>query len=109
MIDLMVARDGVAGGFMLFFGSPAREFQYAYRMPASNPTPELFEIEATSAEADDPENETFVIRVRVEGMYEVRSFLSDNRVDERRIAFAIEELGRSRRVRVRNKIKARAA
>jgi hypothetical protein len=74
-------------------------------MPAINPAPDSFEIEAASPEASEPENESYVIRLRLQGMYEVRSFLSDNGVDERRIAFAIEELGGSRRVRVRNKRK----
>ena len=71
-------------------------------MPASNPTPELFEIETVSSEAHDPEDASYVIRLRLRGTYEVRSFLSDNGVDERRIVFAIEELGRSRQVEVRN-------
>jgi len=71
-------------------------------MPASNPTPELFEIETASSEAHDPKNASYVIRLRLRGTYEVRSFLSDNGVDERRIVFAIEELGRSRQVEVRN-------
>ena len=78
-------------------------------MPAINPSPELFEIEAVSPEAGDPENETFVIRMRLNGAYEVRSFLSDQGVDERRIAYAIEELGRSRQVQVRNEPKRRRA
>jgi len=71
-------------------------------MPAINLAPELFEIEATSPEAAEPENQTYVIRMRMQGPYEVRSFLSNNGVDERRIAFAIAELGRSRLVNVRN-------
>lgn len=66
-------------------------------MPATNPAPELFEIEAASPEADEPENQTYEIRMRLQGPYEVRSFLSDFGVDEKRIAFAIEELSRSRR------------
>jgi len=72
-------------------------------MPASNPTPELFEIEAASPEVREPENESYVVRMRLQGTYEVRSFLSDNGVDDRRIAFAIEELSRSGQVKVRNK------
>ena len=74
-------------------------------MPATaiNPTPELFEIEAVSPEATEPENESYVIRMRLNGTYEVRSFLSDHGVDEKRIAFAIEELSRTRRVRVRQR------
>lgn len=71
-------------------------------MPAIGPTPELFEIEAASPETHEPENESYVIRMRLRGTYEVRSFLSDNGVDEKRIAFAIEELSRSRQVKVRN-------
>jgi hypothetical protein len=71
-------------------------------MPAINPAGELFEIEATSPEAVEPENQTYVIRMRVQGAYEVRSFLSNNGVDERRIAFAIAELGRSRQVNMGN-------
>ena len=70
-------------------------------MPAIDSAPELFEIEADSPEADEPENQPYTIRIRLQGPYEVRSFLSDLGVDERRIAFAIEELGNSRRVRVR--------
>jgi hypothetical protein len=49
-----------------------------------------FVIEAVPSEAD-----TYTIRVRVRGMYEVRSFLNDNGISDRRIALAIEELGRS--------------
>ena len=72
-------------------------------MPAiNNLSPELFEIEAVSSEADDPEDETFVIRMRLQGTYEVREFLSDQGVDEKQIAFAIEELSRSRQVKVWN-------
>ena len=71
-------------------------------MPATDPASEVFEIEADSPEAREPENESYVIRMRLNGAYEVRSFLSDQGVDERRIAYAIEELGRSRRVKVRN-------
>ena len=67
-------------------------------MPA--PAPEFFEIEAASPEFDEPENETYVIRMRLQGTYEVRWFLSDHGVDEKRIAFAIEELSRTRRVKV---------
>ena len=73
-----------------------------FLMPAINLPPELFEIEAVSPEADDPENETFVIRICLQGTYEVRAFLSDNGVNEKRIAFAIEELGRTGQVMVRN-------
>jgi hypothetical protein len=40
--------------------------------------------------------------MRLQETYEVREFLSDQGVDERWIAFAIEELSRSRRVKVRN-------
>ena len=76
--------------------------EYHCQMPAINPAPELFEIEAASPEADEPINQIYVIRMRVQGPYEVRSFLSDNGVDERRIAFAIAELGRSRQVKVSN-------
>jgi len=72
-------------------------------MPAiNNLSPELFEIEAVSPKADDPENETFVIHKRLKGTYEVREFLSDQGVDEKQIAFAIEELSRSRQVKVWN-------
>ena len=77
-------------------------------MPAINQPPELFEIEAVLPEADDPEKETFVIRTPLQGTYclqgtyEVREFLSDHHVDEKRIAFAIEELGRTRQVKVSN-------
>jgi hypothetical protein len=71
-------------------------------MPAIHPAPELFEIEAASPEACDQQDESYVIRIHLEGTYEVRAFLSDNGVDEKRIAFAIAELGRSRRVIVRN-------
>ena len=70
-------------------------------MPAKNPVPELFEIEAASP-AGDPENETYILRMRLEGAYELRAFLADNGVDEKRIAFAIAELGRSQQVTVRN-------
>jgi hypothetical protein len=72
-------------------------------MPARNPTPELFEIETVSSEAHDPEHDIYVICMRLQGTYEVRSFLSDNGVDEKRIAFAIEELSRTGQVKVRNR------
>jgi hypothetical protein len=78
-------------------------------MPAINLSPELFEIEAASPEAGDPENETYVIRIRLNGTYEVRSFLSDSGVDEKRIAFAIEELSRTKQVKVRNQLQKRRA
>lgn len=78
-------------------------------MPAINPIPELFEIEAVAPEATEPNNESYVIRMRVNGTYEVRSFLSDNGVDEKRIAFAIAELGHSRQVKVRNQLRKRCA
>jgi hypothetical protein len=78
-------------------------------MPAINLSPELFEIEAASPEAGDPENETFVIRMRLQGTYEVRAFLSDNGVNEKRIAFAIEELSRTKRVKVRRQTKTELA
>jgi hypothetical protein len=51
---------------------------------------------------EDPEYETFVIHMRLKGTYEARVFLSDQGIDEKRIAFAIEELGRSRQVKVWN-------
>jgi len=85
-------------------------------MPASNLDSELFEIEAASPEANNLENETFVIRMRVQGTYrlqgtyQVREFLSDHHVDEKRIAFAIEELSRRRQVKVTTRVpKSRAA
>lgn len=78
-------------------------------MPAINLAPDLFEIEAVSPEVSEPENESYVIRMRLQGTYEVRSFLSDNGVDERGIAFAIEELSRTRQVKVRNQLQKRRA
>lgn len=63
-------------------------------MQANDPVPEWFEIETR-------ENETFVILACVQGTYDVRWFLDANGVDERRIACAIAELGRSKRVKVR--------
>ena len=71
-------------------------------MPAINSASKLFEIEADSPESSESENESYLVRMRLKGAYEVRSFLSDQGVDERRIAFAIEELGRFRQVKVRN-------
>jgi len=76
-------------------------------MPAIDPIPELFEIEAVTPESSEPNNESYVIRMRLKGTYEVRSFLSDNGVDEKRIAFAIAELGRSRQVKVGNQMQKR--
>ena len=83
-------------------------------MPAINLLSELFEIEAALPEANNLENQTFVIRMRVQGSlqgtYQVREFLSDHHVDEKRIAFAIEELGRCRQVKVTTRVpKSRAA
>ena len=80
------------------------KISHRVRLSATNPAPELFEIEAASPEADEPENQTYEIRMRLQGPYEVRSFLSDFGVDEKRIAFAIEELSRSRRVRLGNQV-----
>jgi hypothetical protein len=77
-------------------------------MPAHTSTPESFEIETISRQGD-PENEIFVIHIRLEGTYEVRAFLSDNGVDEKRIAFAIEELSRSGQVKVSNQPPSRRA
>ena len=75
-----------------------------FDMPAINVSPALFEIETASPEADDPENEMFVIRMRLQGTYEVREFLSDHGIDEKRIAFAIEELSRNKRVKVSHQV-----
>jgi hypothetical protein len=69
-------------------------------MPATTAAPESFVIEAVSPESQEPENESYIIRMQLQGTYEVRSFLSDNGVDEKRIAFAIEELSRNRQVTV---------
>ena len=70
-------------------------------MPAANQTPQLLEIEAASPVAHEPQNESYVIRMRLQGTYEVRSFLSDIGIDEKRIAFAIEELSRTRQAKVK--------
>ena len=78
-------------------------------MPANNLIPELFEIEAASPIAGEPENESYVLRMRLQGTYEVRSFLSDIGVDERRIAFAIEELSRTRQAKVKKESQKRRA
>ena len=75
-----------------------------FDMPAINVSPALFEIETASPEADDPENEMFMIRMRLQGTYEVREFLSDHGIDEKRIAFAIEELSRTKRVKVSHQV-----
>lgn len=72
------------------------------RMPAINTAPELFDIEAASPEVLEPENESYVVHMRLQGTYEVRSFLSDVGIDERKIAMAVEELSRRRRVTVSN-------
>ena len=71
-------------------------------MPTSNPAPQLFEIEIIPSETGDPQGESYVIRIHLEGTYDVRAFLSDNGVDEKRVALAIAELGRSRHVSVWN-------
>lgn len=78
-------------------------------MPATNLIPELFEIEAASPIAGEPENESYVLRMRLQGTYEVRSFLSDIGIDERRIAFAIEELSRTRQAKVKKESQKRRA
>lgn len=71
-------------------------------MPAMIAAPKSFEIEAVSAEVREPENEGYIIRIRLNGTYEVRSFLSDLGVDEKRIARAIAELGHTKQVTVSN-------
>ena len=62
-------------------------------MPAIYSSPEVFEIEAATPEACDLQHESHIIRMRLEGTYEIRAFLSDHGVNEKQIAFAIEELG----------------
>ena len=64
--------------------------------------PKSFEIEAVSPEIREPKNESYIIRMRLNGTYEVRSFLSDLGVDEKRIARAIAELGHTKQVTVSN-------
>ena len=75
--------------------------QYLIPMPAIIPAPESFVIETVSHEVQEPENESYVIRLRLKDAYEVRSFLSDNGVNEKRIAFAFAELSRKGQVTVR--------
>ena len=72
----------------------------------------LFIIEATSEENREPIKEKYLIRTRqssgqwtivatdLTGIFEIRCFLSDHGVDAKRIAFAVEELSRSRHVLV---------
>ena len=64
--------------------------------------PKSFEIEAVSAEIREPGDESYIIRMRLNGTYEVRSFLSDLGVDEKRIARTIAELGHTKQVTVSN-------
>jgi len=80
-------------------------------MPA-DPSPELFVIESVPQSADEPEEENFIIRtalsdgqwtvspIEMKGTYDVRWFLNDKGIDEKRIAHAIAELTRGKRVRV---------
>ena len=67
-------------------------------MPAIIAAPECFVIEAVSRGTQDPEDESYIIQVQLKGAYEVRSFLSDNGVNEKRIAFALAELSHKSRV-----------
>lgn len=71
-------------------------------MPATTTVPELFVIEAAAPKPEDPENQNYEIRLQLRGTYEVRSFLSDSGVSDRRVAFAIEELSRTGQVTVKN-------
>src|SRR5215469_9791565 len=72
------------------------------RMPAKTSAPELFEIDAVSPDTQEPERDSYMVRMRLEGTYGVRAFLSDNDVDEKQIAFAIEDLSRTGHVTVRS-------
>ena len=80
-------------------------------MPA-NFVPEVFVIETASQEVHEPGDERYVIRTQLSngqwteastdiiGVYDVRWFLNDNGVNDKDIAFAIEELSRRRRITV---------
>ena len=73
-------------------------------MPANA---EFFIIEVVSAKTNDTHAQTYVIRIRdrnghwrttpvdIASILEVRSFLDSRNVDEKRVAIAVEELGRS--------------
>ena len=80
-------------------------------MPA-NSLREVFVIEAASQEGHEAREERYVVRTQLNqsqwtvaptdimGIYDVRWFLNDNGVEDKDIAFAIEELSRRKRVTV---------
>ena len=79
---------------------------------SANFVPEVFVIEAASQGVHEPGDERYVIRTQLSngqwtetstdiiGICDVRWFLNDNAVNDKDIAFAIEELSRRRRVTV---------
>jgi len=77
-----------------------------------NPDMKFFIIEATSEEKREPLREKYLIRTRqsngqwtivatdLNGIFNIRRFLNERGVDEKRIALAVEELSRSGHVLV---------
>ena len=81
-------------------------------MPRFPHQPELFVIEASSPGSDEPATSNYVVHTRLRngnwkrnpttlaGMYEVRLFLDDRGVEDKKIALAIEDLSLNRKVQV---------
>jgi hypothetical protein len=74
--------------------------------------PELFVIKAVSPEPQKPENENYIVLTKLnngnwtttpvglKGIFAVRWFLTDNCVETKRVAFAVEELCKRRQTTV---------
>jgi hypothetical protein len=74
--------------------------------------PESFVIKAVSHEPQTPENENYVVLTRLnngswtttplglKGIFAVRLFLTDNCIETKRVAFAVEELCKRRQTTV---------
>lgn len=79
---------------------------------------QFFIIEAVSHEPLEPASETYLIQTHLDdgvsraaprtltGIANVRWFLNDNGVDERRVALAVEELSARRHVMVSSRLSA---
>jgi hypothetical protein len=74
--------------------------------------PQSFIIKAVSTEPQSPENENYIVLTKLnngnwtttpvglKGIFAVRWFLTDNCVDTKRVAFAVEELCKKREATV---------
>ena len=74
---------------------------YNQDMLTLNSEMESFIIEAASQEAREPRDASYVIHLKVQGLYEVRRFLEHQGVGERNVVLAVNELGENGRVAVK--------